>query len=317
MLELKGKDTPAADARRALGPIVFACDESYAMPLATTLRSIAETNAGAWPLEFHVLFSAITQDTRNKLCRSLPKGSASIRWMPVELNVFSEFQTIGHISQVTYARLLIPRVFPASVSKVLYLDADLLVMGALESLWETDLRGAVLGAVTDIGVDQIVKQGGAGRLGVPEVRDYFNAGVLLIDLDRWRQMRISETALDYLARHPRSPYSDQDALNVACDKLWKKLDPRWNFQDHINRRISDLLPEGRPEIVHFATAHKPWNTGLNTELYDEVRRRTLFARTPFEKLLSALRAGWGPLKYLLPLYRVLQHQWRRSLSSGR
>lgn len=312
MLEFVERRVRKAGSSRAIGPIVLACDESYAMPLATTLRSIVEANVRSWPLEFYVLSSGITDRTREKVFSSLPTGSASITWLPVALDRFRKFRTISHISQVTYARLLIPLVLPTWVSRVLFLDADLLVLGALTPLWETDLDGSVLGAVADHGVNLLIDEGRASGLGVPQVRDYFNAGVLLIDLDRWRQKQISEIALGYLERHPDSPYSDQDALNVACDGQWKRLDQRWNFQDHIDKPVLDIVRERRPEIVHFATARKPWNRGINTKFYDTVRRRTLFARTLWDDLLDVLRSGWGPVKYILPMYKAVRHQWRRS-----
>ena len=179
------------------------------------------SNVRSWPLEFYVLSSGITDRTRERVFSSLPTGSASITWLPVALDRFRKFRTISHISQVTYARLLIPLVLPTWVSRVLYLDADLLVLGALAPLWEMDTDGSVLGAVADHGVNLLIDEGRASGLGVPQVRDYFNAGVLLIDLDQWRQKQISEIALEYLERHPDSPYSDQDALNVACDGQWK------------------------------------------------------------------------------------------------
>ena len=270
---------------------MFACDEAYAMPLATTLRSIVEANASNWPLEFHVLSDDFSERTRGRLVNSLPKGSATIRCVPVGLNLFREFSTLRHISKVTYARLLIPRVFPATVSRVLYLDADLLVLNALGPLWEIDLDGAVVGAVSDVFIVPAINAGAPGSEGVPQVRDYFNAGVLLIDLSLWRQKRVSEIALEYLARHPQSPFSDQDALNVACDTLWKKLDPRWNFQVRGGTRISDLRPDQRPWIVHFIMGSKPWNASArsyNAVFYDAFRSRTCFARTPAEKVRDSL-----------------------------
>ncbi len=117
----------------------------------------------------------------------------------------------------------------------MYLDADILVLDDLESLWETDLEGAVVGAVLD-GLDPKLKHGDPGFEEVPRVQDYFNSGVLLIDLGRWREERISERALELLINHPQSLFSDQDALNIVCDGRWKKLDPRWNFQDYYEKK---------------------------------------------------------------------------------
>ena len=276
-------------SERVRRPIVFAADEAYAMPLAITLRSIVEANQSSWPMEFHVLSDDSSERTRGRVINSLPKGAASICWVPARLNLFREFSTLPYVSRVTYARLLIPWVLPVTVSRVLYLDCDLLVLDDLEPVWETDLEGAVLGAVVDGMAD--CKLCDPRFEGVPQVRDYFNAGVMLIDVQRWREERISERALEYLTRNPRSPYSDQDALNVACDNQWKRLDSHWNFQNHYNRRVSAIRPKDRPGIVHFVTNSKPWISSVrsvNAGLYDDFRNRTRFARSPVNRLVDSI-----------------------------
>lgn len=288
--------------------IVLACDEAYAMPLATTLRSIVEANRSGWSLDFHVLTDGFSKDTQGRVLDSLPKGSASINWVPVGLGLFRDFCTVPGVSKMTYARLLIPRVFPATVSRVLYLDADILVLDDLRTLWKTDLEGATVGAVLDA-VDPQLKGGKSGLEEVPHVRDYFNAGVLLIDLDRWRKEQISHRALQYLGRYPRSPYSDQDGINVACDGRWKQLDRRWNFQDHFRKRISDMHPSERPAIAHFVTSSKPWKTeslSLNASFYDAFRSRTCFARTPGDALWDVLQGSWCRLKRVLKRYALFR-----------
>ncbi len=281
-------------------PIVLACDAAYAMPLATTLRSIVEANRNSWPLDFHVLSEGFSEDTKNRVFDSLPNGAASIRWLAVDLSPFGDFATLSHISKMTYSRFLIPSIFPDTVSKVLYLDTDLLVLDDLNTLWETDLEGAVLGAVTD-DLDHYLKGDKEGcaevpRLKeIPRVRNYFNAGVLLIDLDRWREERISEKSLKYLAQHPTLPFADQDALNVIGDCLWKQVESRWNFQDHYEKRIAEMNPNARPGIVHFVTRFKPWkpsSASVNALFYDDFRNRTLFARTFREKLWEIIEGIW-------------------------
>jgi lipopolysaccharide biosynthesis glycosyltransferase len=294
-------------------PLVLACDEGYAMQLATTLRSIVEANRNDWPLDFHVLSDGYSEDMRRKVLLSLPKGSASIKWVDVDLRPFGEFATLPHISKMTYARFLIPQVFPASVSRVLYLDADLLVLDDLEPLWETNLEGAVVGAVIDK-ADQQLKEDDPEFEGVPRVRDYFNAGVLLIDLNQWREKQISGKALEYLIQHPQSPFSDQDALNVVCDGLWKKLDGRWNFQQHWENRIMEMSPDQRPGIVHFIRREKPWDAripNLNASFYDAYRSRTCFARNPWDKLRDRLQGVWCRLKGVLRRYSFLRFIWKR------
>jgi lipopolysaccharide biosynthesis glycosyltransferase len=290
-------------------PLVLACDQAYAMPLATALRSIVEANRPSWPLEFHVLTDVFSHASRAKVLHSLPKGSCTITWVEVDLSPFEEFSTLAHISKITYARFLIPHIFPQSTAKVLYLDADIVVLNDLSPLLETDLQEAVVGAVVD-GLDAQIKAGKQGLESVPRVKDYFNAGVMLLNLDKWREERISEKALAYLAQNPATPFSDQDALNVACDGHWKKLDARWNFVDYFERvEISRLHGDKRPSIVHFATWNKPWNARIpnrNSSLHDDFRSRTRFARTPLEQQRDLLWHSWAQLKFGLKKYPAIR-----------
>jgi lipopolysaccharide biosynthesis glycosyltransferase len=270
-------------------PIVLACDTGYAMQLATTLRSIVEANRSGWPLEFHVLSDGFTEATKVRVLNSLPERSASIHWISIDLSPFEQFWTRRDVSKMTFARLLIPKVFPDTVSRVLYLDTDILVLDDLKPLWEADLDGAILGAVLD-NMDQYFKSDKpifAGYEDAPRVQNYFNAGVLVIDLDRWRKEEVSAKALAYMNQHPQTPFMDQDAINFVCDGHWKKLDQRWNFHDCWNRRISNFSPYDRPAIAHFVSYMKPWDVSMlsvNASFYDTFRSRTCFARTPLEKL---------------------------------
>jgi len=271
------------------------------MQLATVLRSIVEANRSGWPVEFHVLSDGFAEATKERVRDSLPKGSASIRWIPVNILLFQEFWTRDDVSKMTYARLLIPKVFPDTVSKVLYLDTDILVLDDLTPLWETNLDGAILGAVLD-NLDPHFKSGKPGYEEAPRVGNYFNAGVLLIDLDRWRKEQVSEKALAYMNNHPRTPFMDQDALNFVCDGHWKRLDQRWNFHDCWSTSISHLSLCNRPGIAHFVSIMKPWNASLlsvNASFYDTFRSRTCFYRTPWDKLNDGIQKIWARLLRVL------------------
>ena len=298
-------------------PLVLACDGGYAMQLATTLRSIAEANRRWWPLEIYILSNGFSESVKRKTIDSQPEGSCSIRWAPLDLTGFAGFSTLPHISTIAYARLLIPSVLPAGVSRALYLDADILVLDDLAPLCQLDLEGAVVGAVLDERLDTHVKLGNTciAGLPLPSVRDYFNDGILLIDVAKWRSERIPEKALEYLERCPHTIYGDQDALNVACDSVWKNLDPRWNYyQIDLEKPLSDMTPAQRPGIIHFHGWSKPWDASSlnsNAGFYDNFRTRTLFARTPAKKLVQVPIVIWSRLKKLLKRSAIVGHVWNR------
>ncbi|ULR42312.1 glycosyltransferase family 8 protein [Rhizobium sp. K102] len=284
-----------AGTKQRLGPIVFAVDAAYAVPLATALRSVAENNQSAWPLDIHVIHEGIGEETKRLIFESLPASSAVIQWHPIAtLSFASGFSTRPGVSRMTFARILLPQFLPQTCDRALYLDGDILVLTALEQLWNTDLGDAVIGAVPDYWLDSVARNG-PGATGGARVKRYFNAGILLIDLAKWRNERISERSLDYLERFPTTEYSDQDALNVACDGKWKILDRAWNFQFEPMQAIAGIALEQKPAIVHFVTNVKPWKTGSlspNVAFYDTFRSRTRFALTRWGRLQSGLkRAG--------------------------
>jgi lipopolysaccharide biosynthesis glycosyltransferase len=197
------------------------------------------------------------------------------------LHHFARFRTPPGISKMTFARLLAPELLPSSVQKYLFLDADLLVLDDLQGLWKTCLRSAVLGAVID-GIDASLKTNSPDAARVPRVDTYFNAGVLLVDVPNWKSNRVTEKALDYLSAHPATPYADQDALNVACDRAWRSLPERWNFQSHLRVQLDRL---------NFITCNKPWlpmSGSANAAFYEAYRARTAFARTRMQKASEAV-----------------------------
>jgi lipopolysaccharide biosynthesis glycosyltransferase len=152
--------------------------------------------------------------------------------------------------------LLLPDLLPPGIQRVLFLDADLLVRADISPLWHTPLPTQTLAAA----VDQAVRTCGSPR-GVKDCQTrqiapeapYFNAGVLLIDLPRWRQRNVSQLARQYLAETgPAADFLHQEALNAVLARDWLRLDQRWNAL------ASAGLPDAR--IVHFAGRLKPWRT---------------------------------------------------------
>jgi lipopolysaccharide biosynthesis glycosyltransferase len=309
--------TPAADSMR----IVMACDASYAMPLATALRSILEVTKSSPCPQIFVLCSQFTQEMKEKVTNSLPRGSAQLHWLDVRLDTFGNFSTLPYISVMTFARLLLPEFFPASVSRLLYLDTDILALHELSSLWQTDLGGNAIGAVIDsFSSSNAQRIGLASRThsrSVLQTVEYFNAGVLLIDLEQWRRQQISESAISFLIDHPQTLLADQDALNISCKGKWKRLDHRWNSHDWLYRPkfgYRKMKPDQRPAVVHFVGRYKPWlakSLSVDHQLYDEFRNRTQFSRSVTERFRDCAVHYWVSLKAFARRNRLVSivRQW--------
>jgi lipopolysaccharide biosynthesis glycosyltransferase len=294
------------------GPIVLACDEQFAMPLATVLRSMAEASPPGTSLEVHVLSDGFREELKRKVEESIPADTIHIHWREIDLAPFSSFLPPSHISKLTYARLLIPALFPPTVVKALYMDADVLVLDDVQKLWQIYLDDDYpVGAVAD-GLSDRLRDGDPLLKDLPRVDSYFNAGVLLMNLKTWRSRGISERAFEYLQQNPATPFCDQDALNVACDGLWRQLDERWNFQNHYDTPLSEMANGQRPGIVHFVTKVKPWDASqlsVNASFYNDFRKKTCFARTPQQVMLDAITNAWYRIRRSLRNYALIRVVW--------
>ncbi|MFG2050664.1 glycosyltransferase family 8 protein [Micromonospora sp. NPDC048935] len=193
-------------------------------------------------------------------------GDPRVLRVPTELDelpLSSWRMMSSRISNAAYYRLLLPDLVPDSVDRMLWLDSDVMCTGDLTELWQTDLEGALLGAAVDIGSPTVGAATGipgldptVGRL--TKRSDYFNSGVLLMDLPRCRAAELSTRSLDYIRTNAgKLRFAVQDAMNVAVDDRWLRLDPRWNDMDFF-RFEQELGAVDETRIIHFAGKKKPW-----------------------------------------------------------
>ena len=150
----------------------------------------------------------------------------------------------SHISLVTYYRCMLADYLPASLHRVIYLDSDLLVTGSLAPFWQMPMQGAPVAAVVDAAADDHTRY---KVLCYPEADSYFNAGVLLIDLDWWRANNVGQRCIDYYRAHPeRIRFNDQDLLNSLFhgQVCWAPL--RYNAQEAFTASAMRITASTRP-----------------------------------------------------------------------
>lgn len=275
--------------------VVCAADSNYAMPLAVTLRSALENLKGNCKIIFYIIDGGITDFNKQKILKSLILESCEVEFIQISDSLTSDI-TIAHesiesknietkakyISVASFYRLLIPQLLPEQVEKVIYLDCDLVVKGDLEQLWQTDLGENYVLAVRDTWIPSISSPTGRlnyQKLGLDPDSPYFNAGVLVINLRKWRTDEFSPKAIQYFRQNLEYiGWYDQGLLNALLVGQWGQLDPRWNFnatsfydyslEDYFSWKDSEsLLSEDiynrlvrYPYIVHFVSEKKPWTS---------------------------------------------------------
>ena len=209
--------------------IVTACDNDYAQHTAVFLKSLFAKNPNLKCKIF--IFTPDNFAHQKSLERNLGIHGKNLEFLKINLGETASLKISHPITVATYFRLFLDKLIPEHINRVLYLDSDILVTGRIEELWATNLDDYVLAAVVDaIGdKDLSVRE----KIGLANTSRYFNAGVLLIDLDRWRSERLGERALAFAIEHPELiTWWDQCALNYAVDGRFKELAKDWNFQTH-------------------------------------------------------------------------------------
>lgn len=177
-----------------------------------------------------------------------------------------------NVTLAAYYRILAPRMLPLSVSKVLYLDCDIIVNGSIASLYGMDLADVSCAVVVDpiaFGSQEYE------RLGYNRDLSYFNSGMMLINLDWWRRNDVMNKCFEFIRQYPeRVIWHDQDALNYVLRDSKREIGVEWNFQSQflykkaIWGEISESLKaeidsvfHKEPTIIHFSNSDKPWKTG--------------------------------------------------------
>lgn len=297
--------------------IVLCSDENYAAYSATVMVSALENTSCKEEFNFYLLTTGLTEETQKKLKNTIEKYGAKLTILNVNTSDFSSLNIeLGRFGIGTLLRLYMHRYLPKEINKVIYLDCDLVILGDLKILWEKQLNGLAVGAVTDLCSPKSYSE---------RQNNYFNAGVLLVDLDLWIQKNIGDEALNYLTSpSTKAKYLDQDALNYVLKGKWRPLELSWNFQpasytayekdyDYLISRKEELYDSiKKPSIVHFIGPIKPWHAKCVhplQELFIEFSEKT-----PWPIKLKTLRTELSLLKRVKLFVKKSKMKRRRKLT---
>ena len=295
--------------------VAFACDDAYAKFTAVALWSLMEHYHGTAPVHVHILSGKLSITSQQKLQQiqeSFPALQLYFPPLPEAIWKLPVNEKYPH--HEVYARIFLAEILPQA-SRVLYLDSDLLILGEWESLYHLDLEGYAFAARSERGFAPLKRHN--RRLKRKKNADYFNVGVLLIDLDRWRKEGIMASLIKLVQARGPFDFPEQDALNIIIDGNYYPLAPCWNKFDYRN-----FYPgrEEDPKTVHFVY-QKPWKSfsesleakcfGAQGHTPARLPRRfgcyylthlfwTTGARTPFAEDLKILQ---GSAKHVRPMKR--------------
>ena len=248
-------------------PIFFAVDDGYVPFLAVTLQSLLDNSSKNYIYDLKILYTSLSEENKKKI---LKFESKDVKIEFVDLNYYIEeiqqkLHTRDYYTKTTYYRLFIPNLYP-QYNKALYLDSDITVLGDISELYNEDLEDNLVGAIPDGSVRQINEFAEYVErvVGMADYRRYFNAGILLMNLEQMRKIDFQSKFLYLLENVKFSVAQDQDYLNRICKGRTKLLDAGWNVMP---------LPTDTPreekdiKIIHYNLIYKPWH--FDNVLYQE------------------------------------------------
>jgi len=257
--------------------IVCSTDDNFVQHCSIMLCSVLFNNTD---VSVFLLTEGLKAYNYKKLKEEVESKNGKFYYILVDSSLISDFpmpigKNISHITQATYYRLLIPDILPKEIKKVIYLDCDIIVRKSLDELWKYDISDYAIGAV-----HQITNESeDAKRLNYAQEYGYFNAGVLLINLEYWRKKNISNLLFNHIVENFKLIlFHDQDALNAVLYNCCFALPCKWNmlgffFEKEVFSAIKNneklfnntsydkdvLINELKdPTVVHFVFKPKPW-----------------------------------------------------------
>lgn len=239
--------------------VALCIDDNLIRRLPPLIYSIAKHNQD---LNLYLVYYRLTAASRAALLQLadyFPQLHFKLRRVSKELHQLIEPIDLSKakLPVATYHRVLLPHILP-DVSRVIYLDTDTQVMASLQSLWQTKLAGNFLGATGDIApyLSPAENPNWPHPMFGNQGENYFNSGVLLMDLDLMRQYHVAfkviKTALDTAQLFVQA---DQDAHNLYYFNAYHRLDIKYNYGtpvfDYDVRSFDDIV------ILHHYV-NKPW-----------------------------------------------------------
>ena len=165
-----------------------------------------------------------------------------------------------HVSEATYYRLFLSEYIPKNLDHIIYLDSDVFCIKDPEHIISYSVENLLKSEFTISAATEVYKTKGNhssfSRLGLENER-YFNAGVMIIDYQKWiKSIEVDELLLTLRKSQHLLDNWDQDLLNIIFDGNYMELTNFLNYRIYF--QIPNYFLDNYPIFIHFAGNHKPW-----------------------------------------------------------
>ena len=286
--------------------IVCSTDNNYAPYCAVMLQSLVKTNPNL-ELCVHILTNDISSEYKDKISSILNSNRKGCIFHCVDETRLEgvKFRKANPLSKSAYYRILLSSLLP-TIDCVLYLDVDILINGDISPLFSLDMKEYGVAACRDSLRSPICDDHRA-QLNLSYSDSYFNSGVMLINLDYWRNNSVEDKLIEFSRRDRYVYFHDQDALNYVFKHKWYQMHPKYNYLNlsfYDKRMFANDKDEteyiNNPVVIHFASnVHKPWYS-----IYF-VPYRKRYLSIAYEMEISKKMLHQNPPKNILYVYSSL------------
>ena len=305
--------------------ILYTINNGFVPQVGAGICSVCENNLQSEKIRFFIVSAGISEDNKEELTKLVVKYKREIEIIELpDLKTFFdfEFDTLGW-NPIVLARLLVDKLLPNDVDRVLYLDGDTIVRGDLSELWGLNMHGKTIGMSIEPTIGQQMKRD-LNLIDYP----YHNAGVLLIDLKRWRETNAGKIIIDFYRENDGKLLgNDQDAINVSMKDEIYVISPKYNFYNifyqYSYRFLCKLMNPVKyiseevyqnaikdPVIIHYLGEERPWREG-NTHKYKndywKYLNMTYWKDTPEEKGWKLYFVCWRIFNVITKPFPGIRH----------
>lgn len=273
-------------------PIFFSTDNNYLPFLDVAIRSLIANASKDYKYQIVVLNTGLDKDKTDKI-KKLENDNFKIEFADISYaikDIKDKLPIEQHFALATWYRLFIESLFP-EYDKILYLDCDIVVLGDISQLYNTDLEGNYIAGVIENFIlhSPIFSYYTKEAVGI-DSKEYINAGIMIIDLKKFRENNIEKRFVNFINTYNFDVIDpDQSYINYLCHGHIKYLPFEWN------RTPLENVECENPKIVHYALGFKPWhvkNMFLAKHFWDYA------IESPFFDEIIAINEGFDDLQRL-------------------
>ena len=239
-------------------PIFIAIDDNYVPFTAVAITSIKEHANKSVNYSLYIMSEGLNEENKLQLNR-LQSENVKINYVDLTEKIKSiknemQLSLRDYYTVSIFYRLFIPSMFP-NIDKAIYIDSDIVLLTDIAKLFDEDIDGYLLGAITDqvVAYNESFCYYTVNALGI-KPKEYFNSGVLVMNLSQFRNQKLEEKFIKILTTYnPPTVAPDQDYLNVLCNGKVKYLSDGWDRMPTATTKVSE-----ENYLIHYNMFDKPW-----------------------------------------------------------